>query len=89
MTARCIATMLEEREKAGLPFELGAAAFRLAAEAMTSSLQNRERLLDLHGLLKAIPAQIGVRGYGDNGCPDQVLTTNNDDGKVVAITSTG
>ncbi|WP_242184628.1 hypothetical protein [Sphingomonas sp. CARO-RG-8B-R24-01] len=88
MTARCIATMLEERAKAGLPFELGAAAFKLAAETMTSSLENRERLLHLHGLLKAIPAQIGIRGYGDNGCPDDVLTTNDGDGKVVAMTST-
>jgi hypothetical protein len=68
--ARCVATMLEVRRASNLPLGVGLDAIAAMSRAVTLSIETRASLIQVHPMLAALPAELGVSAYGDGmGCP--------------------
>jgi hypothetical protein len=68
-TARCVAALIEARAIAKLPPETGAKALALVAESARLAVEARQRMVEAHGLLAAIPEQLGLlEWFGPSEC---------------------
>jgi hypothetical protein len=68
--ANAMATMLQQRAMANLPLGTGAKAIQLMNDMAALIVQARQLAIDVHGELAQIPAEIGIRNYGDTSpCP--------------------
>lgn len=67
--ARCVAAMIEARAVAKLPPETGLKALELVAESARLTVEARQRMIEAHGLLAAIPEQLGLlEFFGPSEC---------------------
>lgn len=68
--ANAMATMLQQRASANLPLGTGAKAIQLMNDMSALIVRARQLAIDVHGELAQIPAEIGIRSYGDiSQCP--------------------
>ena len=73
LTAACVASMLQQRSRAGLPVDVGLDALKLVADAASELVSARRNLVEAHRALATVRDDIGlrrIRGYGDSSeCP--------------------
>jgi hypothetical protein len=68
--ARCVATMLEARRSNNLPFGTGLEAILAMSRIVTLSIETRASIINVHPMMAALPADLGVAAYGDGtDCP--------------------
>lgn len=60
---RAVAAMMEARQDADLPFDIGLQALQRVARASALMIEAREEMIRAHGLLDRIPAAIGVPAH--------------------------
>ncbi len=71
----CMATILQQRALANLPLGTASKAIQLMSDMSALMVQARQLAIDVHAELAMIPAEIGVKNYGDiSRCPPVALT---------------
>jgi hypothetical protein len=76
---RCIATIVEVRRDARMPFDTGRDAIALLNQAQHHALKMRECMIDGHAMLKALPATLDGSGDGFGPiCPQVRMITGVD-----------
>ncbi len=72
--ANCLATALQQRAAANLPLGTGSKAIEMLMDMSALIVKARQLAIDVHGELAMLPAEIGVRNYGDiSQCPAVAL----------------
>jgi hypothetical protein len=75
--AGCVATILNQRAIANLPITTGLKAIQMINEMSALLVRARELAIDAHVELAQIPAEIGIRNYGDvSECPPKGALTS-------------
>ena len=73
LTASCMATLMQQRVAANLPFGTGAAALQMVSQASFEMVAVRQRFVEAHRALVDVRTEIGLGqfyGYGDTAeCP--------------------
>ncbi len=67
-SARCIATLIEQRRLGALPLDTGLDELDLLAVALRTQLAARSELIRARLALVRLPKRLGVEGYGPS-CP--------------------
>ncbi len=68
--ANCLATILHQRAQANLPLGTASKAIEMLMDMSALIVKARQLAIDVHGELAEIPAEIGIRNYGDTSpCP--------------------
>ncbi len=75
---RCIATIVEARRDARMPFDTGRDALALLNEAQGHALKMRECLIESHAMLKALPATLDSGEDFGPICPQVRMITGAD-----------
>lgn len=72
--ANCLATILQQRAAANLPLGTASRAIEMLMDMSALIVKARQLAIDVHGELAQIPAEIGIRNYGDiSKCPNVAL----------------
>lgn len=69
LASECVSTFMRQRIAANLPIGTGTDALQLMSDAASDLMRARQRLIEAHGALVDTKGAIGLRGYGDEGCP--------------------
>ena len=64
---------MRQRVAANLPVGTGVEALQLLSDAASDMMRARQRLIEAHRALVETRGAIGLRGYGDEGCPPSAL----------------
>lgn len=69
LASECVSTFLRQRLAAKLPVGTGLDALQLLSDAASDMMRARQRMVEAHSALVDTKGAIGLRGYGDEGCP--------------------
>ena len=74
--ANCLATILQQRAQANLPLGTASKAIEMLMDMSALVVKARQLAIDVHSELAEIPAEIGIRNYGDTSpCPPVAIET--------------
>lgn len=73
LTSECVSTFMRQRVAANLPVGTGTDALQLLSDAASDMMRARQRMVAAHRALVETKSAIGLRAYGDEGCPPSAL----------------
>ena len=73
LTSECVATFMRQRIAANLPVGTGLEALQLLSDAAGDLMRARQRMVEAHRALVETKGAIGLRAYGDEGCPPSAI----------------
>ncbi len=73
LASECVSVFLRQRLAANLPVGTGIDALQLLSDAASDMMRARHRMVEAHKALVETRGAIGLRAFGDEGCPPSAI----------------